>query len=180
MTANDKNWRLTMTFLDKARNTIDRKKEDPGPPAYVALINSRDYAAALPLLRAAMGMEDARAMGAYAAMCATGNGVEKNLEEAYAWFLQAANRGDIPSQVALGMCLASGKGVAVNRLEGAFWLYRASKSGSVRAMKGLRDLTEKDRSVIGPHFSEDELNAMCYQLIKLESIQPVTASRSLH
>ena len=133
-----------------------------GPPAYDNPLRHRDFSAALPLLRAAIAQEDARAMGAYGALCATGLGIEKNLHEAYCWFLQSAHRGDVPAQVALGMLLAGGLGTPINRTEAAYWLYRASLAGNQRAIKILEALTEKDHSVIGPHFTAEELYRLLY------------------
>ncbi len=139
-------------------------RDTQGDPAYDAPLRRRDFAAALPLLRAAMAREDARAMGCYGALCATGQGVEKDLYEAYCWFLQAANRGDVPAQVALGLCLAGGLGVPMNRTEAANWLYRG-------AIEALEALTMKDCSVIGPHFTEAELIHLLYTFKKARGHQ---------
>ena len=133
-----------------------------GAPAYDAPLRRQDFSAAIPLLRAAIAQEDARAMGAYGALCATGLGIEKNVHEAYCWFLQGAHRGDVPAQVALGMLLAGGLGTPTNRTEAAYWLYRAGLAGNQRAIKALEALTEKDHSVIGPHFTEEELYRLLY------------------
>ena len=113
-------------------------------PAYDAPLRRRDFSAALPLVRAAIAKDDARAMGAYGALYATGHGLEKDLDEAYCWFLQGAHRGDVPSQLALGMLLAGGLGTPINRTEAAYWLYRASLAGNRRAIQVLEALTEKD------------------------------------
>lgn len=136
-------------------------------PAYEAPLSRRDFSAALPLLRAAIARGDARAMAAYGALCTTGHGVEKDLQEAYSWFLQGAIHGDVPAQVALGMCLAGGVGAPINRTEAAYWLYRASMAGSLRAIKVLGALVDKDRSVIGTHFTEEELNRLRYTSKKI-------------
>lgn len=137
-------------------------KDAQPDPAYVAPMKRRDYRTAAPLLLAAIAREDARAMGAYAALCALGRGVEKNPQEAYCWFLQGATRGDRKSQVALGMCHAAGMGTAANRKEAAYWLYRAGKAGSLQAIEFLSDLAFKDHSIVGPHFTEEELIDLLY------------------
>jgi len=120
---------------------------------------------------AAMALEDARAMGCYGALCATGQGVEKDLNEAYRWFLQAANRGDVPAQVALGLCLAEGLGAPMNRTEAANWLYRAGMAGNRRAIEALEALTMKDCSAIGPLFTEAELIHFLYTFKKARGHQ---------
>jgi len=146
-------------------------RDTQGDPAYDAPLRRRDFTAALSLLRAAMAREDTRAMGCYGALCATGQGVEKDLSEAYCWFLQAANRGDVPAQVALGLCLAGGLGVPMNRTEAANWLYRAGMTGNRRAIEALEALTMKDCSVIGPHFTEAELIHLLYTFKKARGHQ---------
>ncbi len=146
-------------------------RDTPDGPAYDAPLRCRDFAAALPLLQTAVAREDARAMGCYGALCATGQGVEKDLCEAYGWFLQAANRGDVPAQVALGLCLAEGLGAPMNRTEAANWLYRAGMAGNRRAIEALEALTMKDCSVIGPHFTEAELIHLLYTFKKARGHQ---------
>ena len=167
-----------MTILDKFLRKISEEKDVRKEDTYNAALTRKDYAAAVPLLRAAIAKDDARAMGALAAMYATGNGVGKDIEEACTWFRQAATRGDAPSQWALGMCLAGGSGTPVNLSEGAYWLFRASKAGNRRAFEILEPMVEKNKSLIGPHFSEDELLALSWQFKKSESRLPT--SKSIH
>ena len=145
-----------MKFFESLLGTASH--EDAAPPRpYVAPLLRRDYAAAVPLLKAAMNKADACAMGLFAALSALGRGVEKNPEDACAWFRQAANLNHVPSQAALGMCLAGGLGAPLNRKEAAYWLYRAGKAGSMQAIEVLGALAYKDNSVVGEHFTEDEL-----------------------
>ena len=141
-------------------------------PVYDALLMRRDFSTAILILKAAIAEDDARAMGVYGALYATGHGVEKDMEEAYCWFLQAANRGDIPSQLVLGMLLAGDVCIPTNKSEAAYWLYRAALAGNWRAIKALEALTEKDRSVVGPHFSEEELNRLLYSAMKKRLSMP--------
>lgn len=149
-----------MSFMDEFFNSFGGGSlpDKPSPPAaYLAPLAQRDYAAAVPLLKSAMNREDARAMGIMAAMTALGRGVEKDLVDACAWFRQAAHRGHAPSQAALGMCLAGGMGTAIDNKEAAYWLYRAGKAGSLQAVEVLGALAYRDHSVVGPHFTEDDL-----------------------
>ena len=156
--------------------------EDAAPAPYVAPLQRREYAAAVPLLKAAMNKEDARAMGLFAALSALGRGVEKNPEDACAWFRQAANRDHVPSQAALGMCLAGGLGAPVDRKEASYWLYRAGKAGNMQAIEVLGALAYKDNSIVGVHFTEDELCKLVMQLRKLVTQNTVapTVSSQLH
>ena len=157
-------------------------QEDAAPAPYVAPLERRDYAAAVPLLKAAMNKEDARAMGLFAALSALGRGVEKNPEDACAWFRQAANRDHVPSEAALGMCLAGGLGAPVDRKEASYWLYRAGKAGNMQAIEVLGALAYKDNSIVGVHFTEDELCKLVMQLRKLVTQNTVapTVSSQLH
>ncbi len=157
-------------------------QEDAAPAPYVAPLERRDYAAAVPLLKAAMNKEDARAMGLFAALSALGRGVEKNPEDACAWFRQAANRDHVPSQAALGMCLAGGLGAPVDRKEASYWLYRAGKAGNMQAIEVLGALAYKDTSIVGVHFNADELCKLVMQLRKLVTQNTVapTVSSQLH
>lgn len=160
----------------------DAFREDAAPASYVAPLERRDYAAAVPLLKVAMNKEDARAMGLFAALSALGRGVDKNPEDACAWFRQAANRDHVPSQAALGMCLAGGLGAPVDRKEAAYWLYRAGKAGSMQAIEVLGALAYKDNSIVGEHFTEDELCKLVMQLRKLATRNPTApaVSAQLH
>lgn len=154
-----------MSFLDSflGANTT----HDGVAPAYLPPLLRRDYVAAVPLLKAAMRRDDARAMGLMAALTALGRGVKKDPVDACCWFRQAAARGHAPSQAALGMCLASGLGTQADNKEAAYWLYRAGKAGSIQAIEVLGALAYKDHSVVGPHFTEDELCKLVLQLRKL-------------
>ena len=177
-----------MSILDSLlRKTASDKDAEDRLPAYAEALDRRDYAVALPLLQQAIKKEDACAMGAYAALLALGRGVEKNPQEAYCWFRQGANRGDLKSQVSLGMCLAGGTGTPIDRVEAAYWLYRAGRAGSLEAISILAELSDRDHSIVGPHFSEDELIDLVYHFrnelkrkAALESALKVPASKLVH
>ena len=154
-----------MTFLDSFFSSGGSDKEPTD--AYLAPLARRDYAAAVPFLKAAMRREDARAMGIMAALTALGRGVEKDPADACAWFRQAANRGHVPSQAALGMCLTGGLGTAINNKEAAYWLYRAGKAGNMHAIEVLGALAFRDHSVVGAHFTEDELCELVLEMQRL-------------
>src|SRR5574343_1456027 len=108
-----------MSFLDNFLGN-DLSHKDKAVAPYIAPLERRDYAAAVPLLKDAMRRDDARAMGLMAALTALGRGVEKDPIDACNWFRQAANRGHVPSQAALGMCLAAGLGAPMDNKEAAY------------------------------------------------------------
>ncbi len=162
-----------MSFLDDIFGATSHHEDTAGPP-YLAPILRRDFAAAAPLLKKAMQQNDARAMGLMAAMTALGHGVEKDPVDACCWFRQAAVRGHVPSQAALGMCLAAGLGTARDTKEAAYWLYRAGTSGNRQAIQVLGSLAYRDHSIVGPHFSEDDLCRLVRQLHKT-TVKPATS-----
>ncbi len=166
-----------MSFLDNFLGN-DPSYKDKAVAPYIAPLERRDYVAAVPLLKDAMRREDARAMGLMAALTALGRGVEKDPIDACNWFRQAANRGHVPSQAALGMCLAAGLGAPADNKEAAYWLYKAGVAGSMQAIEVLGALAYKDNSVVGPHFTEDELCRLVVSLRKANGLKGDSAPAS--
>lgn len=166
-----------MSFLDNFLGN-DPSHKDKAVAPYIAPLERRDYVAAVPLLKDAMRREDARAMGLMAALTALGRGVEKDPIDACNWFRQAANRGHVPSQAALGMCLAAGLGAPADNKEAAYWLYKAGVAGSMQAIEVLGALAYKDNSVVGPHFTEDELCRLVVSLRKANGLKGASAPAS--
>lgn len=66
----------------------------------------------------------------------------------------------------------------MNRKAAAYWLYRAGKSGSLRAIEFLGDLAYRDHSIVGPHFTEDELIELLYRFKK--QMMRRSVSKSFH
>ncbi|MBZ0094561.1 MAG: tetratricopeptide repeat protein [Burkholderiales bacterium] len=145
-----------MSLLDDFFAASQSPPDKDGAP-YLNVLVTRDYTAAVPLLKTAIARDDARAMGFLAALYMLGHGVQKDPQESYLWFRQAANRGDLPSQTALGMCLAGGRGTRVDYNEAAFWLFRAGSAGYMMAIGMLGWLVDKHPSVVGAHFTEDQV-----------------------
>lgn len=166
-----------MSFLDNLLGN-DLSQKDKVAAPYIEPLERRDYVAAVPLLKDAMRRDDARAMGLMAALTALGRGVEKDPVDACNWFRQAANRGHLPSQAALGMCLAAGLGAPADNKEAAYWLYKAGVAGSMQAIEVLGALAYKDNSVVGPHFSEDELCRLVVSLRKANGLKGASAPAS--
>jgi TPR repeat protein len=127
------------------------------PASYIRALEKKDYKAALPLIAEAIRRDDGQAMAFLGAMTAMGLGVEKDSKSACGWFRQAATHGNVASQAALGMCLASGIGIRKDRQEAAYWLYRAGCAGNMKSIEALAALAYQDASVVGEHFSEDQL-----------------------
>ena len=143
--------------------------EDEDPPYYAPLL-AGDYAAAVPLLQQAIHQEDGHAMGVMASLLAMGRGVEQNIDEAALWFRQAAVRGDVLGQTAFGLCLATGHGVDKDPQEGAYWLFRAATAGHRTAAESLGDLVLKDQSLVGKHFSMDDVAQLIRRLRKSSTV----------
>ena len=150
-----------MSFLDKIFGSFTSGNE-----SYDELLKRGDYAGAVPLLKAAVRQDDERAMGLMATLTAFGRGVEKDAEEACCWFRQAAVRGHVVSQAALGICLATGAGTRVDRDEAAYWLFRAGKAGNRQAIEALGAIAFEDHSIVGKHFTEEELCRLVVRLRK--------------
>ena len=128
-------------------------------PTYTELIEQGDFAAAMPRLRNAIKKDDREAMGVLASLLALGRGVERNLEDAALWYRQAAVRGHVASQAALGFCLASGTGGRTDFQEAAHWFYKAARAGHRKAAIGLGNLIFQDRTLLDLGlFSAREVN----------------------
>jgi TPR repeat protein len=126
-------------------------------PPYYAPLKAHRYDEAIRMLKAAIAkQEDAHAMSILGSLLAMGQGIERDEEEACAWFRQSAVRGDVFGQTAFGTCLAMGIGIRKDETESAYWLYRAGKAGYLKAISILSDLVLKNQAVVGPHFSMDD------------------------
>ena len=140
----------------KLLDSLFGKPADTNDPPYYESLRRSDFVTALPLLRAAIRRDDARAMALFATLLAFGRGVDTNLQDAADWFRQSAVRGHIAGQAAYGACLASGLGVARNDHEAAYWLYRAGCGGCRHAIEILSDVVLRNQRVVGAHFSMKE------------------------
>ena len=63
----------------------------------------------------------------------TGEGVVKNKEEAFKWFMKAAEQGDAEAQYTVGAMYNTGEGVVKNKEEGFKWLMKAAEEGDKNA-----------------------------------------------
>jgi TPR repeat protein len=87
----------------------------------------------LPAIRKLAEAGDADAMALLGALYADGLGVEKDDEEAVAWYEKAAKKGDPYAMVSLGLRYANGLGVPENQGQAAVWLARAADKGDADA-----------------------------------------------
>ncbi len=74
-----------------------------------------------------------------------GDGVEKDLVQAVAWWRKAADQGDASAQFALGGAYADGDGVAKDAAQAIAWWTRAAESGDTNAQFMLGVSHEKGR-----------------------------------
>lgn len=88
----------------------------------VALLNRDDYGAAIPLLRkAAADKDDFWAADTLGHLYQAGLGVEPSPQQAFQWYLQAAEAGDRSAQRQVANAYLNGWGVAANPQRAAFW-----------------------------------------------------------
>ena len=66
-----------------------------------------------------------------------GDGVRKNLAEAFKWWLKAAEQGKVASQYNVGLCYDEGVGVKENKAEAAKWYLKAAEQGDNDAQFNL-------------------------------------------
>jgi TPR repeat protein len=137
------------------------KSDTSGEPEYQAFLDREDYVGALPLLRAAMQRDDPRAMLAFGLMLILARGVEQDMEDGMLWLRQSAVRGYTPGQLMLGAYLAADVvGKHRNVEEASYWLHLAASKGIAAAVESLSTLVLKHPSVVGVHFSHEELMAL--------------------
>ncbi|AER65970.1 Sel1 domain protein repeat-containing protein [Thermovirga lienii DSM 17291] len=78
-----------------------------------------------------------------------GDGVEKNMQKAYALYKKAAEQGYAPAQFAMGICYENGgHGITQDGQNAAYWYRRAALQGHTKAQLHLGNLYWfKDRGV---------------------------------
>jgi hypothetical protein len=109
-----------------------------------------DYATALQTFIPLAENGDARAQTVLALMYKYGEGVNQNLETAFAWYLKAAERNYAPAQLHAGAMLADGRGVDKDRDSAILWLTKAANAGFERAKDKLLELDIGSEKSIKP------------------------------
>jgi TPR repeat protein len=77
-----------------------------------------------------------------------GDGVEKNLAEAFRWYRKAAEQGNAWAQFKRGFCYAKGDGVEKNPVEAVRWYRKAAEQGNAWAQNNLGSCYEKGTGVV--------------------------------
>src|SRR5256885_1598996 len=80
---------------------------------------------------------DISAMVELAKLYANSDGVTEDEQQAYRWYLRAAEAGNAEAQYSVGINLFTGRGAEANTSESVRWLKEASRNGFVRAASDL-------------------------------------------
>ncbi len=132
-------------------------------PSYYADLMAGDFTAAIPGIKAACAQGDALAMLVLSNMLLTGQGIEQNGAESLLWLRQSAVHGHPHAMCWLGQHLAEAMpGAGRDDSQAAYWLFQAAKRGITEATHTLGRLALRNPSVIGEHFTKEEL----YSLIR--------------
>jgi len=94
---------------------------------------STDKESALDTLRKAASAGNAKAQLELARRFDKGDGVNKNLTTAFAWYQKAAEGGNADAMLAVADCLGDGKGVEQNTEKVKPWLKKAAEAGNPEA-----------------------------------------------
>ncbi|MBQ8516936.1 MAG: SEL1-like repeat protein [Akkermansia sp.] len=106
--------------------------------------NNGNKAAAIDKLRQAAEMGNINAICSLAKCYHAGEGVEKNLEEAFRLFSKAAEAGESEAIRCMALCYYNGEGVEQNRQEAEKWMKKAAELGNREAIN-LLSRVEQDK-----------------------------------
>ncbi|VEG13462.1 tetratricopeptide repeat protein [Moraxella cuniculi] len=109
----------------------------------VSLYQAKNYAQAKQLFEQSTHMKAKRYLGL---MYLNGEGVAKDKKQAFAYFKQASEQGDITSQYWLGFCCENGIGTAQNLTQAVGWYKKSAARGdhiSQPAIEALKRLNVK-------------------------------------
>lgn len=112
-----------------------------------AAFGAGDYAKALSEIRPLAEKGDPRCQYSMGVLYENGFGVEKNPQQAAAWYLKAAEQGNSDAQYNLGAMNEHGVGIPVNYVEAARWYRPAAEVGDVDALSNLGVLYDKGQGV---------------------------------
>lgn len=94
---------------------------------------ARNPARAAKLLAGAAARGDTEAQYYLGLLTREGEGVEKDLTQAFNWFLAASERGHVAAQYELARALSRGEGTAMNTAQALHWLSEAAAAGHAEA-----------------------------------------------
>ena len=120
-----------------------------------AAFEAADYAKAQAELQPLLETNDPRAQYAMGVLYENGFGVSKDLTQAAAWYLKAAEQGNSDAQYNLGAMNEHGVGMPVNYAEAARWYRPAAEIGDIDALSNLGVLYQNGQGV-----KQDKLLAM--------------------
>ncbi|MBF7728681.1 tetratricopeptide repeat protein [Pseudomonas sp. N040] len=112
-----------------------------------AAFAAADYATAQSELRPLLDKHDPRAQYAMGVLYENGFGVSKDLPQAAAWYLKAAEQGNSDAQYNLGAMHEHGVGMPVNYPEAARWYRPAAEQGDIDALSNLGVLYQNGQGV---------------------------------
>ena len=113
-----------------------------------SVANASSYDAMhLATLQAAALAGDVHAQFFLANRYKSGQGVPQDVNQAFAWYLKAAERGAAPAQLNVGQMYAQGRGVNRDLAQAKQWLQRAAKQGDNRASYNLALLEEREQNL---------------------------------
>jgi TPR repeat protein len=112
-----------------------------------AAFEAGDYTRAQAELKPLLDQHDPRAQYAMGVLFENGLGVNKDLSQAAAWYLKAAEQGNSDAQYNLGAMNEHGVGMPVNYAEAARWYLPAAEIGDIDALSNLGVLYQNGQGV---------------------------------
>jgi hypothetical protein len=76
-----------------------------------------------------------------------GQGVQKDLTQAFNWYMKAAQQGAAPAQLNVGQMYAEGRGVTEDMNQAKLWFGKAAKQGDNRASYNLALIEERSQNL---------------------------------
>lgn len=113
----------------------------------IAAQKAKQYDVAMKEFRALADQGDAAGQYAVGFMYYRGQGVEKNLQEAAAWYRKAAEQGYADAQTELAEMYESGEGVPRSDRDAASWYRKAAEQGDAIAQNNLGVMYANGRGV---------------------------------
>lgn len=102
-----------------------------------ALYDAKNYAAAVPKLKAAAEKGHKKAQYRLGRCYDKGHGVEENDAQAFKWYSKSAAQDYAKAQYAVGKCYKDGKGVEKDRKKAVDWFSKAAKQDNADGQYAL-------------------------------------------
>ena len=101
------------------------------------LIRAKDFSGAHSIYKDLAKKGNIEAQYSLAVLYRNGHGTNKNLEQAYKWFMSAARNNHQKAQYELGMLYKSGQGTTRSIAKAHYWLNKSAKQGNIKAAQQL-------------------------------------------